>query len=164
MGNKFKAFSGKGQRLGGNEDGYRHLTPNQAAGRAAQSRALYQPQNVVGVTGNPNANPTVYYQQGDTFGHITSAHSYSDNVGREPPRSDPTYTAANSGPRGQLQESTASTGVFHTSRNPMDTSATARNTPTVRGAHDTHTGLKGVADPQKRQAVFDNIKARKPPY
>ena len=58
MPNGFKAFSGTGHRLGGSEDGYRGLTPGQAAGRAAESRALYQPRNIIGITGTVGQNPT----------------------------------------------------------------------------------------------------------
>jgi hypothetical protein len=159
MPDDFVAFSGTGNKLGGNKDGYRGLTPNQAAGRAAESRALYQPKNILGITGTPGNDPTVYYKRGNTFGHITTDHPIQENIGREIPRTDPTYTALNSSSIGSLQESTASTGVFHTSRNPLDTSTAARTNVGVQNAHKTFTGLKALSDPDKHRAVMDDIRS-----
>ena len=164
MSNDFKPFSGTGRRLGGSEDGYRNLTPGQAAGRAAESRALYQPENIFGITGAVGHNPTTYYKRGDTYGHITTAHSFSDNVGREIPRTDPTYTALNTGPGGRLEERTATRGMFHPSRNPLNTSVASKSDPTVRNTHQAFPGLKGVSDPVKHAAVMATIEAGKPAY
>ncbi len=163
MPNDFVPFSGTGHRLGGSEDGYRHLTPRQAAARAAESRALYQPQNIMGITGTVGHNPTVYYRSGHTFGHITTAHPYSDNVGREVPRTDPTYTATNTGRHGALEERVGGR-VFHTSRNSLDTSFASISDPTVQRVHENVRTLKGVSDPQKHAAVLANIRSGRPPY
>ena len=163
MGNKFVPFSGTGHRLGGSEDGYRGLSPRQAAARAAESRALYQPRNIMGITGTVGHNPTVYYKRGDTFGHITTAHPYTDNVGREKPRTDPTYTATNTGRGGALVERTAH-GFYHPSRNPLDTSHASIHDPGVQSTHERFRALKGVSDPHKHAAVVANYKAGKPPY
>lgn len=44
---------------------------------------FYIPQNIIGYTGNINNNPTVYFLNGTSFGHITQAHDIRQNVGRE---------------------------------------------------------------------------------
>ena len=44
---------------------------------------FYIPENIIGYTGNINNNPTVYFKKGYSFGHITQAHDYGHNVGRE---------------------------------------------------------------------------------
>jgi hypothetical protein len=44
---------------------------------------FYIPQNIIGYTGNINNNPTVYFQNGTSYGHITQAHDIRQNVGRE---------------------------------------------------------------------------------
>lgn len=45
---------------------------------------FYTPENIIGFTGKLHESPTVYFRDGDEFGHITQAHQYDWNVGREP--------------------------------------------------------------------------------
>ena len=44
---------------------------------------FYIPRNIIGYTGNINNNPTVYFQNGASYGHITQAHDIRQNIGRE---------------------------------------------------------------------------------
>jgi hypothetical protein len=43
---------------------------------------FYMVQNIIGYSGNLNDFPTVYFQKGDEYGHITQKHPDSQNVGR----------------------------------------------------------------------------------
>ena len=153
MHDKFVAFSGAGHRLGGS--GYGNVSPTGQAHNERQSRALYQPQNVTGFTGRLGHDPTVYYHSGDVFGHITQAHDIPENVGREMPISDPTYTATNTGPLGELEERSQGR-VFHTSRNPL-VGATPTTTPSLVHAHTAFPELKPLTDPKVYAAVMKRI-------
>lgn len=84
---------------------------------------LYEAGNIIGYTGSLEDNPTVYFQSGNKFGHITQAHNKADNVGREKVRESSTYKIENvvvEGKGTRCQEWIVSESgekqVFHTSR------------------------------------------------
>lgn len=52
---------------------------------------FYTMRNIIGYTGNINLFPTVYFQRGREYGHITQTHTNPTNVGRERVENDPTY-------------------------------------------------------------------------
>lgn len=61
---------------------------------------FYIAANIIGYTGRPYPNPTVYFrrQLADgryEFGHITQAHPVKENVGREEVRTEIDYTIGN---------------------------------------------------------------------
>lgn len=39
--------------------------------------------NIIGHTGKVHSDPTVYFQHGDEYGHITQNHQVKENIGRE---------------------------------------------------------------------------------
>ncbi|TFH89494.1 hypothetical protein [Vibrio ouci] len=43
---------------------------------------FYTMDNIIAYSGNPNILPTVYFRQGNRFGHITQAHDNPTHVGR----------------------------------------------------------------------------------
>jgi hypothetical protein len=64
--------------------------------REHRAQQLYQPQNIIGYTGQLGNNPTVYYRRNSgTFGHITQAHNLPQNVGQEHARKHSSYQAGN---------------------------------------------------------------------
>jgi len=75
---------------------------------------FYIPQNIIGYTGNISNNPTVYFQNGTSYGHITQAHDIRQNVGREEVRQAQDYQIINV--HGRAQE-WAGGRCFHNSRN-----------------------------------------------
>lgn len=75
---------------------------------------FYIPENIIGYTGNINNNPTVYFQNGTSFGHITQAHDLAPNVGREEVRQAQDYEIRNI--HGRAQE-WAGGRCIHPSRN-----------------------------------------------
>ena len=81
---------------------------------------LYQPVNIIGTTGRPGQQPTVYYRRpSGTFGHITQEHDVLENVGRMKARKTSDYTIGNTGPGGTMEESAPSINFYHPSRNPL---------------------------------------------
>ncbi len=75
---------------------------------------FYIPQNIIGYTGNISNNPTVYFQNGTSYGHITQSHDIRQNVGREEVRQAQDYAIRNV--NGRAQE-WAGGRCFHNSRN-----------------------------------------------
>jgi len=75
---------------------------------------FYIPQNIIGYTGNISNNPTVYFQNGTSYGHITQVHDIRQNVGREEVRQAQDYAIRNV--NGTAQE-WAGGHCFHNSRN-----------------------------------------------
>lgn len=75
---------------------------------------FYIRQNIIGYTGNINHNPTIYFQDGTSFGHITQEHAVRQNVGREEVRQAQDYEIRNY--HGRAQE-WAGGRCFHESRN-----------------------------------------------
>jgi len=63
---------------------------------------FYIPENIIGYTGNIHHDPTVYFQKGHNFGHITQAHGIGHNVGREEVRYAQDYVIRNV--RGRCRE------------------------------------------------------------
>lgn len=56
---------------------------------------FYIPQYIIGYTGNINNNPTVYFQHGTSYGHITQDHPIRQNIGREEVRQAQNYHIGN---------------------------------------------------------------------
>lgn len=79
---------------------------------------LFQQHNVTGATGLNGPSPSIYYQSGDTFSHVTTNHPHSNNIGRSKTRTFSDYHIGNTGSEGQSQEFYGG-GVKHTSRNPF---------------------------------------------
>ena len=111
--------------IGGRNEADTHAsnaTPSTSQAQRARSgsygSAFYQPHNIIGSTGDVDDHPTVYYQSGQTFGHITTAHKKPDNVGKEKVRTHSQYSMANTGKGGVLQEKIGAK-VVHDSRNPF---------------------------------------------
>ncbi len=46
---------------------------------------LYTKQNIIGYTKKSTIKPTVYFKNGNYYGHITQEHDLVDNIGREVP-------------------------------------------------------------------------------
>jgi hypothetical protein len=44
---------------------------------------FYTPENIIGYTGKLHESPTVYFQDGPEYGHITQQHDVADNIGRQ---------------------------------------------------------------------------------
>jgi hypothetical protein len=83
--------------------------------------------NIIGFTGTIQSDATVYFRQGPEFGHITQAHRFRPNVGREGVCSHPGYVIGNERYDGDLRcvERTGpgEEGILHVSRNPFVGSA-----------------------------------------
>ncbi len=79
---------------------------------------FYKKENIIGYTGNPHTQPTVYFRDGDRFGRITQAHGNPRNVGRNLIREHLDYQIANTGVGGKAQEFYGGQ-VHHDSRNPF---------------------------------------------
>jgi hypothetical protein len=110
--------------------------------RSAQK--LYQTQNIIGKTQAPGERPTVYYLGADgTFGHITQQHYEPDNVGREPPQRDPSYTYGNTGPEGEFTEKYG--GFEHKARGPMIFATTEDEREVMSEAHRIIRRIKPLA-------------------
>jgi hypothetical protein len=80
--------------------------------------SLFQEHNVTGSTGQGGPSPSIYYQSGHTFSHVTTAHDKPDNIGRSKVRTKSDYSIGNTGPQGVSQEFHGG-HVTHTSRNPF---------------------------------------------
>ncbi len=92
---------------------------------------LYHKDNIIGYTGDLTDNPTIYFKKEHTnnkgivdsvsFGHITQAHKYDFNLGREKVGKAKTYEIKNNGKKNDKGDITAqeyANGVmFHPSRN-----------------------------------------------
>jgi len=81
-------------------------------------KSLFQPHNVIGATGIGGKSPSIYYQSGDTFSHVTTDHDHKNNIGRSKPRTHSDYHITNTGKDGVSQEFYKG-GLQHTSRNPF---------------------------------------------
>lgn len=90
---------------------------------------FYTPENIIGHTGKLHEHPTVYFRDGDEFGHITQTHQYGWNVGRERVgreiRGRRYYHIENQTINGALRaveffvDRSGRVDVFHYSRNPF---------------------------------------------
>jgi hypothetical protein len=81
---------------------------------------FYMVQNIVGYTGNLNDFPTVYFQKGNEFGHITQKHGDSQNVGRMEVDSSANYFIGNEIVDGSLRLVEKIDGeIIHTSRSTL---------------------------------------------
>ena len=56
---------------------------------------FYTTANMIGYSGNLNDFPTVYFQSGAEYGHITQKHPETQNVGRQAVGNDADYTIEN---------------------------------------------------------------------
>jgi hypothetical protein len=79
---------------------------------------FYVTDNVIGYSGNLLDFPTVYFQSGTEYGHITQKHDTSQNVGRGKVRSAKGYTIENrKDSNGEMRLFESVNGkVFHASR------------------------------------------------
>ena len=75
---------------------------------------FYIPQYIIGYTGNINNNPTVYFQNGTRYGHITQFHEIRQKIGREEVLNAQDYKIENV--NGRAEESVGGF-CFHRSRN-----------------------------------------------
>ena len=56
---------------------------------------FYTADNLIGYSGDLYKTPTVYFESDSEYGHITQAHPYPQNVGREPVESNEGYFLGN---------------------------------------------------------------------
>lgn len=63
---------------------------------------FYVSDNIIGYSGMPSDNPTVYFRNGTTFGRITQAHDDATNVGRAEVRTYADYRIGNELYDGQM--------------------------------------------------------------
>ncbi len=81
---------------------------------------FYVPKNIIGYSGQVHAFPTVYFQQGSEFGHITQKHDISQNVGRGDVGDDPKYWIGNESYRGSLRlVEKSGDQIWHVSRSTL---------------------------------------------
>jgi hypothetical protein len=81
---------------------------------------FYKAENMIGYSGDLHSFPTVYFQSGREFGHITQEHGNSQNVGRGTVRSDATYSIGNETVDGSLRLVEKRSGkIFHKSRSTL---------------------------------------------
>ena len=104
--------------------------------------SFYKPENIIGHTGDITSNPTVYYQDGDRFGGITTAHDESNNVGKSVIREASDYSIKNKGGTAMEHyggmDQHPSRNKFHpasTSEVQSQLSTATRNTRGVRQRH-----------------------------
>ena len=64
---------------------------------------FYAVENIIGYSGRVSDFPTVYFQNGDEFGHITQKHGYPQNVGRMEVHADPNYVMENAEYQGGIR-------------------------------------------------------------
>jgi hypothetical protein len=76
--------------------------------------------NIIGYTGKAHSDPTVYFQHGDEYGHITQNHGIKENIGREKVGRDANYSINNEMVDGSLSSvertGPGNDGIMHTSR------------------------------------------------
>ena len=83
---------------------------------------FYMVQNIIGYTGNINNFPTVYFQKGQEYGHITQKHDESQNVGRMEVYSSAGYWIGNEMVGAVLKLVEKVNGeIFHESRSTLTT-------------------------------------------
>lgn len=82
---------------------------------------LYSVANIIGYTGTIQSDATVYFQSGQTFGHITQNHSIKQNVGREGVGQHQNYAIGNEQIDGAMKcverIGPGEDGIIHVSRN-----------------------------------------------
>jgi hypothetical protein len=92
---------------------------------------FYMVKYIIGYTGDLHDFPTVYFQKGDEYGHVTQKHDYPQNVGRMEVRQSNTHSIGNEIHEGTLKLVERDKGkITHVSRstltrvNVLDPSAT----------------------------------------
>lgn len=94
---------------------------------------FYSAANIVGYTGDPANNPTVYFRQGNAFGRITQDHDDPTNIGREQVRAHDDYRIENVPYKGRLHAAEFYAGAYqHVSRGvftPLTATPDTVNTP-----------------------------------
>lgn len=81
---------------------------------------FYMVQNIMGYTGKLHDSPTVYFQKGSEYGHITQRHPLNQNVGRMKVHASNTYFIGNEMIEGSLRLVEKIDGkIFHTSRSTL---------------------------------------------
>ncbi len=71
------------------------LTKNKKTFNMGYKDLFYVAGNIIGYTGTIQSNPTVYFQNGASFGHITQNHKIKENIGREEVFWRPNYSITN---------------------------------------------------------------------
>ncbi len=82
---------------------------------------FYKAENMIGYSGDLHSFPTVYFQSGQEFGHITQKHDTSQNVGRGSVGSHAEYSIGNETVDGVLKlvEKIGNRRPFHVSRSTL---------------------------------------------
>jgi hypothetical protein len=81
---------------------------------------FYTLRNIIGYTGDLRYLPTVYFQRGHEYGHITQHHMLPYNVGREHVAYHPQYRIANHYRGGRIRAvEIEGMDIVHPSRNPF---------------------------------------------
>jgi hypothetical protein len=81
---------------------------------------FYKVQYIIGYTGDLHDFPTVYFQKGNEFGHITQKHPDSQNVGRMKVEASNSYFIGNEIVEGSLKLVEKIRGrIIHVSRNTL---------------------------------------------
>jgi hypothetical protein len=78
---------------------------------------FYHAENMIGYSGDIQSFPTVYFQMGEKYGHITQEHGRSQNVGRGTVKRNANYSIGNEEVDG-AQKLVEKVGdrIFHKSR------------------------------------------------
>ena len=81
---------------------------------------FYTAANMIGYSGKLSDFPTIYFQNGDEFGHITQKHGESQNVGRQAVAKEPGYVIENAPYQGATRLIERVGGqIFHVSRSTL---------------------------------------------
>jgi hypothetical protein len=81
---------------------------------------FYMVQNIIGYSGNLHSFPTVYFQNGNEYGHITQKHDIPQNVGRMAVKQCDDYFIGNEMVRGTLKLVEKENGlILHESRSTL---------------------------------------------
>lgn len=123
---------------------------------------IYKPENLIGYTGHIDKNPSVYFQKGTSYGHITQFHYVPFNVGREEVGDSATYAIGNEDVDGkQVSVERADGEVIHTSRTAFTPKSglTANQLALLYQAITKFPELKEMATmpDQKYQQVFNKL-------
>lgn len=81
---------------------------------------LYSKDNIIGYSGKLESFPTVYFVNGQEYGHITQKHDVSQNVGRNAVGKDPEYFIGNEMVNGQMKlVEKSGDDIWHESRSTL---------------------------------------------
>lgn len=125
---------------------------------------FYMVQYIIGYSGALHDFPTVYFQKGDEYGHITQKHDIPQNVGRMEVRKSKGYWIGNEMVKGTLKLVEKENGkIFHESRSTLTKVDTfdpkERDTVALlaQSIYNRDAGEKYISDYSERD--FDKIEA-----